>query len=59
VYTITAAGFAVVAATVGEWDIAVKSTLQLGINLVGIVIAGVLVLVLRPKGTLVPRVAQT
>jgi hypothetical protein len=29
------------------------------VNLVGIVIAGVLVLVLRLKGTLIPRVAQT
>ncbi len=59
VYTITAAGFAVVAATVGQWDVAAKSVLQLAVNLVGIVIAGVLVLVLRPKGTLIPRVAQT
>ena len=59
VYTITAAGFAVVAATVGQWDVAAKSALQLAVNLVGIVIAGVLVLVLRPKGTLIPRVAQT
>ena len=56
---ITAAGFAVVAATVGDWDVAAKSALQLAVNLVGIVIAGVLVLVLRPKGTLIPRVAQT
>jgi uncharacterized hydrophobic protein (TIGR00271 family) len=59
VYTVTAAGFAVVAATVGAWDVAAKSTLQLVVNLVGIVIAGVLVLVLRPKGTLIPRIAQT
>lgn len=59
VYTVTAAGFAVVAATVGQWDVAAKSALQLAVNLVGIVIAGVLVLVLRPKGTLIPRVAQT
>jgi uncharacterized hydrophobic protein (TIGR00271 family) len=59
VYTITAAGFAVVAATVGQWDVAAKSALQLAVNLVGIVVAGVLVLVLRPKGTLIPRVAQT
>ena len=59
VYTITAAGFAVVAATVGQWDVAAKSALQLAVNLVGIVVAGVLVLVLRPRGTLIPRVAQT
>ena len=43
----------------GHWDVAAKSALQLAVNLVGIVIAGVLVLVLRPKGTLIPRVAQT
>jgi hypothetical protein len=55
---VTAAGFAVVAATVGAWDVAAQSILQLAVNVVGIVIAGVLVLVLRPRGTLVPRVAQ-
>jgi uncharacterized hydrophobic protein (TIGR00271 family) len=59
VYTVTAAGFAVVAATVGAWDVAAKSALQLAVNLVGIVLAGVLILVLRPKGTLIPRVAHT
>jgi uncharacterized hydrophobic protein (TIGR00271 family) len=59
VYTVTAAGFAVVAATVGAWDVAAKSALQLVVNLVGIVLAGVLVLLLRPKGTLIPRVAHT
>jgi uncharacterized hydrophobic protein (TIGR00271 family) len=58
VYTVTAAGFAVVAATVGAWDVAAKSALQLVINLVGIVLAGVLVLVLRPRGRLVPRTAR-
>lgn len=58
VYTVTAAGFAVVAATVGEWDVAAKSALQLVVNLVGIVVAGVLVLVLRPKGKLIPHFAQ-
>ena len=51
VYTVTAAGFAVVAATVGQWDMAAKSALQLAVNLVGIVVAGVLVLVLRPKAS--------
>lgn len=58
VYTVTAAGFAVVAATVGAWDVAGKSALQLVVNLVGIVIAGVLVLVLRPRGRLVPHSAR-
>jgi uncharacterized hydrophobic protein (TIGR00271 family) len=58
VYTVTAAGFAVVAATVGAWDVAAKSALQLVVNLVGIVLAGVLVLVLRPGGRLLPRTAR-
>lgn len=58
VTTVPAAGFAVVAAILGDWDVAAKSALQLVVNLVGIVIAGVLVLVLRPKGTLIARVAQ-
>lgn len=45
VTTVPAAGFAVVAATVGDWNIAAKSAAQLGVNLVGIVVlAGVLVL---------------
>ena len=44
VTTVPAAGFAIVAATVGDWDIAAKSTAQLLINLVGIVLAGVVVL---------------
>jgi uncharacterized hydrophobic protein (TIGR00271 family) len=44
VTTVPAAGFAVVAATVGDWDVAAKSALQLAINLAGITAAGVLVL---------------
>jgi uncharacterized hydrophobic protein (TIGR00271 family) len=44
VTTVPAAGFAVVAATVGDWDIAAKSAAQLGVNLSGIVLAGVVVL---------------
>ncbi|MGE5695386.1 MAG: DUF389 domain-containing protein [Candidatus Sericytochromatia bacterium] len=44
VTTVPAAGFAVVAATVGDWDVARKSAAQLGTNLTGIVAAGVLVL---------------
>lgn len=59
VTTVPAAGFSVVAAILGDWDVAAKSALQLVVNLVGIVVAGVLVLLLRPKGTLIPRVAQT
>jgi uncharacterized hydrophobic protein (TIGR00271 family) len=47
VMTVPAAGFAVVAATVGDWDIAAKSTAQLAVNLVGIVLAALLVLWVR------------
>ena len=47
VTTVPAAGFAVVAATVGDWDIAARSAAQLAINLSGIVLAGVLVLWVR------------
>ena len=59
VTTVPAAGFSVVAGILGDWDVAAKSALQLAVNLVGIVLAGVLVLALRPRGTLIPRVAQT
>ena len=44
VTTVPAAGFAVVAATVGDWSIAAQSAAQLAVNLVGITIAVVLVL---------------
>jgi uncharacterized hydrophobic protein (TIGR00271 family) len=47
VTTVPAAGFAVVAATVGDWDIAAESATQLVINLAGIVLAGILVLWVR------------
>jgi uncharacterized hydrophobic protein (TIGR00271 family) len=46
VTTVPAAAFAVVAATTGDWATATQSTLQLLVNLVGIVLAGVLVLLL-------------
>ena len=49
VTTVPAAGFAVVAATVGEWEIAGLSALQLAVNLFGIVLAGVLVLLVRQR----------
>lgn len=58
VTTVPAAGFAVVAAILGDWDVAAKSAAQLAINLVGIVVAGVLVLVLRPRGPLNPRATR-
>jgi uncharacterized hydrophobic protein (TIGR00271 family) len=47
VTTVPAAGFAVVAATVGDWEVAVQSATQLAVNLVGMVLAGVLVLWVR------------
>lgn len=49
VTTVPAAGFAVVAATVGDWDIAAESAAQLLLNLVGITVAGVLVLAVRRR----------
>jgi uncharacterized hydrophobic protein (TIGR00271 family) len=47
VTTVPAAGLAVVAATVGDWEIAAQSAAQLAVNLFGIVLAGVLVLWVR------------
>ncbi|MFG1933536.1 DUF389 domain-containing protein [Mycobacterium sp. NPDC048908] len=47
VTTVPAAGFAVVAATVGDWAVAGQSAAQLAVNLVGIVVAGVVVLWVR------------
>jgi uncharacterized hydrophobic protein (TIGR00271 family) len=44
VTTVPAAGFAVVAATVGDWAVAAQSAAQLAVNLIGITMAGVLVL---------------
>jgi uncharacterized hydrophobic protein (TIGR00271 family) len=44
VTTVPAAGFAVVAATVGDWGVAAESVLQLLVNLLGITSAGVLTL---------------
>ncbi|MDV7197724.1 DUF389 domain-containing protein [Rhodococcus kroppenstedtii] len=49
VTTVPAAGFAVVAATVGSWRIAVLSAGQLGSNLVGIVVAASIVLLLHRR----------
>jgi uncharacterized hydrophobic protein (TIGR00271 family) len=49
VTTIPAAGFAVVAATLGEWHKALLSIGQLAVNMAGIVVAGVIVLWLRPR----------
>ncbi|SEB86171.1 DUF389 domain-containing protein [Rhodococcus koreensis] len=55
VTTVPAAGFAVVAVTVGEWRVAALAALQLGVNMVGIVVAGVLVLALRLRSGGDPR----
>ncbi|MFD8102084.1 DUF389 domain-containing protein [Nocardia fluminea] len=49
VTTVPAAGYAVVAATIGQWHRAFESAGQLAVNLVGIVVAGVIVLELRPR----------
>ena len=48
VTTVPAAGYAVVAATVGQWRVAMESVGQLGVNLIGIVVAGIAVLMLWP-----------
>ncbi|MGU3294477.1 DUF389 domain-containing protein [Williamsia sp. M5A3_1d] len=47
VTTVPAAGYAVVAATLGQWRVAAESTAQLAVNMVGIVVAGVCVLAIH------------
>ncbi|WP_111509007.1 DUF389 domain-containing protein [Mycobacterium kyogaense] len=59
VTTVPAAGFTAVAGVLGDWGMAARSATQLAVNLIGIVIACVLVLVLRPRANLIPRRAQT
>ncbi len=49
VTTVPAAGFAVVAATLGEWRVAFLSAGQLAVNMAGIVVAGIVALALRPR----------
>ena len=49
VTTVPAAGYAAVAAVLGEWDICLQSIAQLAVNLVGIVVAAALVLALRNR----------
>lgn len=56
VTTVPAAGFAVVAAILGDWHVAAQSAIQLVVNLVGIVIAGILVLVIHRRASLIPGV---
>ncbi|APE35756.1 hypothetical protein BOX37_19420 [Nocardia mangyaensis] len=66
VTTVPAAGYAVVAATLGQWHRAFGSAGQLALNLVGIVVAGVIVLELRlrtgdqsrPIGRLKPTIGR-
>lgn len=50
VTTVPAAGYAAVAAVLGQWDRGLASLGQLAVNLVGIVVAGLVVLLLRPNG---------
>lgn len=59
VTTVPAAGFTAVAGVLRDWGMATRSATQLAVNLIGIVIACVLVLVLRPRANLIPRRAQT
>ncbi|MFD1146777.1 DUF389 domain-containing protein [Saccharothrix hoggarensis] len=49
VTTVPAAGYAAVAAVLGEWDICLQSVAQLAVNLVGIVAAAALVLAVRNR----------
>lgn len=50
-----AAGFAVVAATIGHWEVVGKSVAQLVVNLVSITVAGALVLTIRRRHANTPR----
>ncbi|GAA1276976.1 DUF389 domain-containing protein [Saccharothrix xinjiangensis] len=49
VTTVPAAGYAAVAAVLGEWDICLQSVAQLAVNLVGVVVAAALVLAVRHR----------
>ncbi|MGW2663748.1 DUF389 domain-containing protein [Nocardia tengchongensis] len=55
VTTVPAAGLAVVAAYAGKWHVALSSLAQLGVNLIGIVLAGVAVLLMFPRAGRHPR----
>lgn len=59
VTTVPAAGFAVVAAVLGDWAMAGRSALQLLVNLVGIVVGGLVVLTVRPRRSVIPRPAKS
>jgi uncharacterized hydrophobic protein (TIGR00271 family) len=47
VTTVPAAGYAMIAVTLGQWRVAAESSAQLVINLIGIVVAGVAVLLIH------------
>ncbi|GAA4471784.1 DUF389 domain-containing protein [Rhodococcus olei] len=49
VTTVPAAGLAVVAVFAGKWNVVLSSLAQLGVNLIGIVLAGVVVLLLLQR----------
>jgi len=49
VTTVPAAGYAVVAASLGRWSVATESALQLLLNLAGIVVAAAVVLAVRRR----------
>lgn len=49
VTTVPAAGYAVVAAVLGEWDRCLGSVVQLVVNMIGIVLAAAGVLLLRRR----------
>ncbi|WP_367129920.1 DUF389 domain-containing protein [Saccharothrix sp. HUAS TT1] len=49
VTTVPAAGYAAVAAVLGQWDICLQSIAQLAVNLGGVVVAAALVLALRNR----------
>ena len=60
VTTVPAAGFAVVAAILGDWEVAARSAPQLAVNLVEHRARRAFwCLVLRPPADLIPRAAQT
>ncbi|GAB3907699.1 hypothetical protein GCM10029964_106300 [Kibdelosporangium lantanae] len=59
VTTVPAAGYAMVAAVLGEWDRCLGSVVQLVVNMVGIVLAAAGVLLLRKRGVVADRPLQS
>lgn len=58
VTTVPAAGYAAVAAVVGEWSRCLSSVAQLAVNLTGIVVAAAAVLALRRRAWTTPDVGR-